>query len=137
MRGVVVPATTLPFMFGDTPELASELLDLVVQGKKTATAGLLWAWDANDGGPPKEGQTYIVHDWDGAARAVIENTQVTIVPFDRVDAQFAAAEGEDDLSLASWRRAHWEYFGRECKRLGRSPSQIMPVVCLRFRVLYP
>ena len=134
---VHVPPNALPFMFGDSRELANELLALVMQGRKKATAGLFWAWEADDGGPPKEGQVYIVHDWDGTAAAVIENRRVTIVPFDQVDAEFVAEEGEGDMTLASWRRDHWQYFSRECKRLGRSPSPTMPVVCQRFRILYP
>jgi uncharacterized protein YhfF len=136
-RGIVVPSGALPLMFGNTPELAQKLLSLVVKGQKSATAGVLWAWEADDGGPPKEGQVYIVHDWNGMPIAVIENTQVSIVPFNRVDAQFAREEGEGDLSLVWWRRAHWHYFSAECRRLGREPSEDMPVVCQRFRILYP
>jgi uncharacterized protein YhfF len=94
-------------MFGNTPELDQKLASLVAQRQKTATAGLLWAWEADDGGPPKEGQIYIVHNWEGMPIAVIENTRVSIVPFNLVDAQFAREEGEGDLSLAWWRRVHW------------------------------
>ena len=42
--GFVLPSGALPFMFGNTPELASHLASLVATGQKTATAGLLWAW---------------------------------------------------------------------------------------------
>jgi uncharacterized protein YhfF len=116
-RGIVVPSGALPFMFGNTPELARKLSSLVAKGQKTATAGVLWEWEADDGGPPKESQVYIVHDWKGMPIAVTENTQVSIVPFNRVDAQFAREEG--NLSLAWWCRAHWHYFSAECRRLGR------------------
>ena len=51
--------------------------------------------------------------------------------------EFAAAEGEDDGSLESWRRGHWAYFGRECARIGRDPDAGMPVVCESFRVVFP
>src|SRR5262245_48991080 len=88
-REVVVPSGSLPFMFGNTPALAHTLASLVAQGQKTATAGLLWAWEADDGGPPKVGQVYVVHDWEGMPIALIEHTHVSIVPFNRVDAQFA------------------------------------------------
>jgi uncharacterized protein YhfF len=53
-----------------------------------------------------------------------------------VDAEFAAAEGEGDRSLAFWREAHWSYFGRVCEKLGRERSRRMPVVCERFRVVF-
>jgi uncharacterized protein YhfF len=136
-RGVVVPSGALPFMFGNTPALAHTLASLVAQGQKTATAGLLWAWEADDGGPPQVGQVYVVHNWEGLPVALIENTHVSIVPFNRVDAQFAREEGEGDRSLAWWRRTHWHYFAAECRRVGREPSEDMPIVCQRFRLLYP
>lgn len=124
-------------MFGNTPELASHLAALVAKGQKTATAGLLWAWEVENGGPPQEGQVYVIHDWEGVPVAVIENTHVQIVPFNRVEAEFARKEGEGDLSLVWWRSAHWHYFSDECRRLGRKPAEDMPIVCQQFRVLYP
>lgn len=57
------------------------------------------------------------------------------MPFKDVTADFAAAEGEGDGSLAFWRAAHAAYFTRECARLGRAFSEDMPVVCERFDVV--
>ena len=136
-RGVVLPRGTLPFMFGNTPALASHLAALVAKGQKTATAGLLWAWEAEAGGPPHVGQVYAVHDSDGTPITVIENITVQIVPFNCVTEAFAREEGEGDLSLDWWRRTHWHYFSDECRRLGREPVEDMPIVCQRFRILYP
>jgi uncharacterized protein YhfF len=135
-RGVVPPGM-LPFLFGNTPELASTLASLVATGQKTATGGLLWAWETDEGRPPKAGQVYLVHDWEGTPIAVIENIQVCIVPFHLVDAAFAWEEGEGDRSLAWWRQAHWCYFSEECRRVGREPAEDMSIVCQRFRLLYP
>jgi uncharacterized protein YhfF len=122
--------------FGDSPELARDLGELVRRGTKRATAGLLWAWEAEHRGPPTEGAQEVVIDWDGRVLALIELTEVRVLPFDQVDAAFARDEGEGDGSLRYWREAHREYFGRECDRLGRQPTDDMPVVCMRFRVLH-
>jgi uncharacterized protein YhfF len=122
--------------FGDGPALASELASLVLQGRKTATAGLLWAHEAEGDRVPAPGDVSIVTDWDGRPLAVLETTEVRIVPFEAVDAEHARAEGEGDLSLEDWRRGHWDFFQRECARLGRQPSWRMPVVCERFRLLH-
>ena len=58
----------------------------------------------------------------------IETTDVRVVPFDAVDAEFAHAEGEGDRSLAWWRAAHTAYFGR-------SLDGTSLVVCERFRLI--
>lgn len=39
-------------------------------------------------------------------------------------------------SLEYWRSGHWQFFGRECLRLGKEPSASMLVVCERFKVIY-
>jgi uncharacterized protein YhfF len=36
-------------------------------------------------------------------------------------AEYAAIEGDDDGSLEYWRHAHWAFFSRESKRIGRGP----------------
>lgn len=125
------------FAFGDSAALADELAALVLQRRKRATAGSLWAFEAEAKPLPRPGDLSIVTSWDGRPLCVIETLVVDIVPFDRVDADFAATEGEGDGSLAFWQSAHRAYFGRECQRLGRVFAEDMPVVCERFRVVYP
>ena len=122
--------------FGDSAELVRDLGELVRQGRKTATAGLLWQWEAEDGGPPAVGDREVVIDWEGLPLAIIEFTEVGVVPFLDVDAGFASDEGEGDGSLAYWRAAHRSYFGRQCARFGRLFGDDMPIVCIRFRVLH-
>nr|BFF20798.1 hypothetical protein GCM10025730_43190 [Promicromonospora thailandica] len=58
------------------------------------------------------------------------------VPFDEVDEDFAAAEGEDDRTLESWRAGHEAYFRRTLGE-GREFTPDMPLVCERFELLYP
>jgi uncharacterized protein YhfF len=135
--GAAMPADLEPFMLGDTPALARELAQLVLQGQKRATAGLLWVWERDCGGPPRIGQQHVLHDWHGAPLALLENTRVEVVPFLAVSASFVREEGEGDGTLAWWRAAHWEFYGRECRRLGRALCEDVPVVCQSFRMLYP
>ncbi|MEZ4613843.1 MAG: ASCH domain-containing protein [Caldilineaceae bacterium] len=123
--------------FGDNPQLADALGALIVQGVKTATCSALWEWEAEGAALPEAGLITIVLDGRGAPLCVIETTEVTIRAFNAVDAQFAFAEGEDDRSLAAWRREHWRYFSRVLPKIGRAPSDDMPLVCERFRVLFP
>jgi uncharacterized protein YhfF len=122
--------------FGDNPRLADELGRLIVQGIKTATCSALWVWEA-EGQPLLEaGHKTIVLDGRNEPLCIIETTEVTIRPFNEVDAQFAYEEGEDDRSLAAWRDGHWRYFSRVLPKIGREPALDMPLVCERFRVLF-
>ena len=124
------------FAFDDNQESADHLADLVLKGRKAATASLLWEYDFPGKRPPLAGDLSIVTDWEGNPLCVIETTKVRLRPFEDVDEAFAAAEGEGDLSLKYWREAHWAYFNRVCTRLGRERSPSMLVVCERFKVIY-
>jgi uncharacterized protein YhfF len=135
--GFVLPASAQTLMFGDSPELALELAELVARGLKRATAGLRWSWEHDGDALPEPGQLYVVHDWDGRPHALVSCTSAPIVPYEQVDLPFALEEGEGFRSLADWRAAHWPYFARECQRLGRALDEQVPVVCLRFRRLHP
>ena len=123
--------------FGDSAALARELADLVLHGAKRATAGLLWDAELDSNMMPVLGGHSLVTGHDGTPLLVIQTTRIDIRPYGEVDADFAAAEGEGDGSLAFWREAHWSYFSRRCAALGREPSVDMPVVLERFALIYP
>ena len=124
------------FHFDDNAPSADELAELVLTGRKRASAGLVWSFEQAGAPIPKAGDLSVVTEFAGAPLCVIETRRVDIVPFEEVSEEFAATEGEGDGSLAYWREAHHAYFGRECKRIGRIPSSRMPVVCERFEVVY-
>jgi uncharacterized protein YhfF len=124
------------FYFGDSEELANSLAALVLSGTKRATAGSLWSFEARSKRPPISGDLSVVTDWNGTPLCIIETDSVEVVPFDHVTAEFAASEGEGDGSLDYWRKAHREYFTRECASAGREFSEEMLVVCERFHVVY-
>ena len=123
--------------FGDSEDLARDLADLVLRGPKRATAGLLWDAELDPTMLPVQGGYSLVTDHAGAPLLVIRTTRVEVRPYDKVDADFAAAEGEGDGSLQYWRDAHWSYFSRRCAALGRTPSEDMPVILERFSLIYP
>jgi uncharacterized protein YhfF len=118
------------FAFGDNPALADKLLALVLAGRKTATCGAQRDFGPGGAPMPAVGRRDVVLDGRGRPAAVIETLEVTQRRFDEVDANFAAAEGEGDGSLAYWRRGHEAYFARNG---GFVPDMI--VVCERFRLV--
>jgi uncharacterized protein YhfF len=136
--GQTVSETVPPqaWSFGDEPELAERLLAAVLAGDKTATSSALWDYD-DEGAPlPMVGELSILLDGAGHPRALIRTTSVETTTFDQVDEDFAAAEGEDDRTLESWREGHEAYFRRNLAE-GREFTTDMPVVCERFELLYP
>ena len=134
VMGITVAGSIPPpsWSFGDTPEMADRLAQLVEDGTKTATAGALRDYEDEDEPLPTVGDLAIVLDGQDRPRALIRCTDVRIVPFDEVDAAHAHAEGEGDRSLESWREGHRAFFERNG---GFEPS--MPLVCEYFEVIYP
>jgi uncharacterized protein YhfF len=114
------------FAFGDGPELADELLVLVLEGRKRATC-----WAVSEGMKGAEiGKCMVALDGAGRPRAVLQTLELTQRRFDEVDAAFAFDEGEGDRSLAFWRAAHQSYFTR--LKLYRPDMMLW---CERFRLV--
>ena len=114
------------FAFGDGPELAGELLVLVLEGRKRATC-----WAVSEGMKGAEiGKCMVALDGAGRPRAVLQTLELTQRRFDEVDAAFAFDEGEGDRSLAFWRAAHQSYFTR--LKLYRPDMMLW---CERFRLV--
>lgn len=122
--------------FGDSPQLANELGALVLEGKKTATASSIWAYEDTDEPEPYPGEISIILNGNDEPICIIQTTELTVKPFNEVDEQFAYDEGEGDRSLAYWRNAHTQFFTRECQHIGRTFVETMPVLCERFKVIY-
>ena len=125
------------FHIGNTPNSADAGADLILRGIKTTTSSLLWEYDATNKPRPYEGALNIVEDGRGAPVCIVETVMVEIRPFSEIDAQFAYDYGEWDRTLATWYEGCWSYYSAEARALGREPSPDMPLVCERFRVVYP
>jgi uncharacterized protein YhfF/RimJ/RimL family protein N-acetyltransferase len=138
-RAASVPEST-PFQawhFGDSAALAHELVELVLNGPKRATAGAAWAVEREPAlGALADGYS-VVTEHDGRPRCVIRSTQVERRPLDQVDAQFAWDEGEGDRTLADWLDGHRRYFRRECAAAAVPYADDMQVQLERFELLYP
>lgn len=94
--------------FADTPEAATELSKLVRDGVKTTTSSLVWGLEHIGEPIPKVGNIDLIVD----------------------------GNGEGERTLAYWLRDTWDFHSRWCIEIGREPSETMPIVFQRFRVLY-
>ncbi len=122
--------------FGDNPELADELGALILSGIKTGTCSALWEWQAEGNPIPEAGLISITLNGAGEPICIIETTNVTQRLFNEVDEDFARSEGEGDLSLVYWRKAHTNFFSRILSKFDKTFTEEMPLVCERFHVIY-
>jgi len=109
-------------------ELRRQLVEAVLRGEKTATAGLLEEYEAEGEQPGSVGSRCALLGYDDEPVAVIEVLESRVVPAAEIDEQFARDEGEGFESVDDWREAHERFFGRPVE----PETQI---VAVRFRVV--
>jgi uncharacterized protein YhfF len=135
--------------FEDLPELELAFpgperdsgLAAILAGEKTALTGLLQIHEHAGEPIPQPGQRFSVLDSAGRPAAVIELTEVRVVPISMVDDDYASAEGRGYADAAEWRRAHEDFFRSEgvAEFLGATPAigDGTLVVTERFRLIKP
>lgn len=80
------------FSFGDSPEMADELLALVLAGKKTATVSVV----LEDEQTPSVGDLSLVLDGHGNPACVIKTVHLETVKFCDLTWYMVKLEGEDE-----------------------------------------
>ncbi len=120
---------------GPTKEIADELLNLILLGVKTATTSCLLAYDAENTPLPTIGTLSIITDFDGNPKCIIENTNITIIPFKEMTYEICKREGEDS-ELSTWQNTHFPLLTLEGKELGYTFTKDTPIVFEDFKVIY-
>jgi uncharacterized protein YhfF len=123
------------YHFCDNEKDADGCADLVVAGRKRATATSLPELERDNVPVPRAGDHAVITGWNGEARAVIRTTSVDICKFSDVDADFARTEGEGDLTLEWWRAAHRAYYERVLAGSGYTVDDDLQIACERFEVV--
>jgi uncharacterized protein YhfF len=123
--------------FGNSAEMAVELAELVLAGKKCATASSTAMNQLEPEKAPVERGYSVVTDFDGHPIGVIQTTEIRHLPFNQVDEEFASDEGDGDQSLEYWRDVHWCYFTNEASKHGFQFDENSIVCCERFELLFP
>jgi uncharacterized protein YhfF len=102
----------------------------VLSGAKTSTASLLSDYQPVTRDPlPVVGDRYVVVDYSDQPVAVVETTELRVVPAAEVDLEFAQDEGEGFETVADWRAAHERFWS------GQAITDKTPIVCERFRLI--
>jgi len=119
--------------FGDDPD---RLANLVLEGRKTATASAydLYAYDGET--VPEAGDYSVVLNASDEAVCIIRDTDVQLVPFKDVGEEQARLEGEGDLSLAYWRNVHEDFFRKELGDARMKFTEDTMIVLERFEVVF-
>ena len=118
-----------PFELGHPrTELRRQLVDAVLRGEKTTTAGLLADYEAEGEQPEPVGSLTTLLGYDDEPVAVVEIMESRIVAAADIDEQFARDEGEGFRSVEDWRVAHERFFGRPIE----AETEI---VAIRFRMV--
>lgn len=109
--------------FGDDEELADNLKQLVLSGKKRATTGLY----RQEEKIPNIGEYAAILDKNKKRFCVVQYTNIAIKAFLDVDYEFILKEGEGDKDIETWREKHRKFF--------RLDSDNVKVVCEEFQVI--
>ncbi len=125
------------WQFGADEKTATELVELVIEGKKKATASLHKIYKYIDEELPRAGDYSVITDGKGQAGCIIKTTEVNIVPFNLVSEEFARKEGEGDKTLDYWRKVHRKFFSMDLEEIaGEKFSDEMLVVCEEFELVF-
>lgn len=100
------------WQMGDSPELASELANLIKKGIKTASCGSFASYQQEESAP-RIGSYNIILDGQNVPVCVIRLVSLQLARFCDINEEFARKEGEGDLSLEYWKKEHQRFFIRE------------------------
>ena len=117
--------------------LRDRLVAAVLSGAKTATTGLREEYSRLNEPLPVTGRREVMIDSAGRTVAVVEMTDVQVVPLGEIDLAYAIAEGEGHTSVAEWRADHERFWcGAEMRKaIGEVViDDRTEVVAQRFRV---
>lgn len=118
------------FAFGDNPEMADELLALVLSGKKTATVSVVLENEQ----VPSVGDLSLVLDGHGNPACVIKTVYLEIVKFCDLTWDMVKLEGEDE-TFEQWKAGNIRYWTRDAARRGYTFTDQTPITFERFEVV--
>lgn len=117
-------------------KIADELLQLYLNGKKTAGSGLMKDYLKANEPLPQVNQYWIILDSKLTPKCIVQTIKVEVNRFDEVPEKIAIAEGEGDLSISYWRTAHKEFFKPFLKDLGISNLNEELIITEYFKVIF-
>ena len=129
-----------PYLLAFPGPLRDRLVAAVLSGEKVSTTGLLAEYEAVREELPPVGERSALIDSDGREVAVVELTEVRVLPLGSVGLQHVLDEGEGHTSVAEWRAGHEAFWHSEEMREALDDPEFTVdddtmVVAERFRVV--
>lgn len=118
------------FAFGDNPEMADELLALVLSGKKTATVSVILE---NEQAPSVDDLSLVL-DGHGNPACVIKTVYLETVKFCDLTWDMVKLEGEDE-TFEQWKMGNLRYWTRDATKRGYIFTEQTPITFERFEVV--
>lgn len=122
--------------FGNSSEMADELLQCVLSGEKTGTSSLHLLYDFENEELPEAGKYNVILDGNGNAQAILRTKMVEILPFSQISELHGYLEGEGDRTLAYWRSVHRPFFEQELTQYSLPFSEDLLVVYEFFELVF-
>ena len=116
---------------GTPGAMRQRLNQLILDGHKRATAGLLVEYVREDEELETEGELLSLVDDENRRVATVRVNEVVTVPFIEVPWSFAQAEAEGDETLEMWRDGHQRFWAEH----GEVVDDLTPIVLIRFEVI--
>jgi uncharacterized protein YhfF len=121
-------------------ELRDRLVAAILAGQKTTTSFLHLELEVDGEELPQAGERQVVIDSDARPVAVIEMTEIRVLPLSEVDRQHALDEGEGYGGVEEWRRSHEAFWhGTQYREAIGQPEFAVDdttlVVTQRFRLI--
>lgn len=123
------------FYFGSDRQSADHLLQLVLEGKKSATSSAEEEYLLINEREPKIGDFSIVTDFDGNPKCIIQTTEILKLKFNEMTYDICRLEGED-LTLETWQEKHIDFFDTVGKIVGYEYHPDMMLVFEKFEVVH-
>lgn len=118
------------FAFGDSPQMADELLALVLSRKKTATVSVVLEGEPK----PSVGDLSLVLDGKGNPACVIKTVYLKVVKFCDLTWDMVKLEGEDE-NFEQWKTGNIWYWEQDAIRRGYTFTQDIPITFEIFEVV--
>lgn len=120
------------WQFGFEPD---ELLQLVIDGKKTATCSWYRLYEIEGEPLPQVGLYQIILNSEDRPVVIIKTTQVILQPMDEVPIEFALSEGEGDGTFKYWWEGHLMFFNELANEFEIPFTTQELLVCETFEVV--